>query len=39
MTNLDIRMAENVELNTEMSHNTKRLLAEAGYPEDVLRQV
>ena len=39
MTNLDIRLAENVELNTEMSHKTKRLLAEAGYPEDVLQQV
>lgn len=39
MTNLDIRMAENDQLNAEMSDNTKRLLAEAGYPEDVLQQV
>lgn len=39
MTNLDVRMAENDQLNNEMSDNTKRLLAEAGYPEDVLQQV
>ena len=39
MTNLDIRLRENVELRAEMSDNTKSLLAEAGYPDDVLQQV
>ena len=39
MTNLDIRMTERVELNEEMSRETRRLLAEAGYPKDVLDHV
>lgn len=39
MDNLDVRLREDAELNAEMLDNTRRLLAEAGYPEDVLQQV
>lgn len=39
MTNLDERLMQEPELNADMSYNLKHLLAEAGYPEDVLQQV
>ena len=39
MTNLDERLMQEPELNADMSNNLKHLLAEAGYPEDVLQQV